>query len=465
MSDLVLDAGHGGRDPGAVGANGLQEKECTLYIAQKCGEILKEQGIIVKQTRTDDRYIGLSERAQIANDDGAKYFISIHINSADTKNAMGVEVYALAQGGEGEKLASIELKYLLDETKLNNRGVKFANFAVLRETDMPAILVEMGFISNYNEEQLLRNDGFKDRVAFALARGYLDYIGKPYQQRGTIIPEDIAKTLTPIVEAVTALKDQAKQWAKNNGATPNFISLADLYWELCSSYGGVNPVIAYAQSALETGFGKFGGVIDETYKNPCGLKNTKAVDDAPTSHAKFDTWKDGVSAHIDHLALYAGVEGYPRNNTKDPRHFPYLFGTVKYVEELSGKWAPVQDYGFKIIKFMLEISNTVIVDTFSEEILDNVLIKPLSNSDVSEKNNDIITIIKDKVNGNKAELEKIKKQYDEINLVLGEVENRINQIEQENNNFKEENNKLKQELKKYQDIVEEVFKILNTIRK
>lgn len=463
MSDLVLDAGHGGKDPGAVGANGLQEKECTLYIAQKCEEILKEQGIIVKQTRTDDSYIGLSERVQIANDDGAKCFISIHVNSADTKNAMGIEVYALAQGGEGEKLASIELKHLLDETKLNNRGVKFANFAVLRETNMPAILVEIGFISNSNEEQLLRNDGFKDRVAFALARGYLDYIGKPYQQNGTII-EAASETLTSIVDKATALKDQAKQWAKNNGATLNFILLADLYWELCSSHGGVNPVAAYAQAALETGFGKFGGVIDETYKNPCGLKNTKAVDDTIISHAKFDTWKDGVSAHIDHLALYAGVEGYPRNDTKDPRHFPYLFGTVKYIEELSGKWAPVQDYGFKIIKLMLEISNTVIIDNFIEEIMDNVPIKTTNNSDVSEKNNDII-MVKDKVNSNKIELEKIKKQYDEINFVLGEVENRINQIDQENNKLKEEKNNLKKELKKYQDVVEEIFKVLNNIRK
>lgn len=464
MSDLVLDAGHGGKDPGAVGANGLQEKECTLYIAQKCGEILKEQGIIVKQTRTDDSYIGLSERAQIANDDGAKYFISIHINNADIKSAMGMEVYALAQGGESENLASVELKYLIDETKLSNRGVKFANFAVLRETNMPAVMVEIGFISNSNEEQLLRNDGFKDRVALALAKGYLDYIGKPYQQKGTIILEAMSKTSTPIVEAATALKDQAKQWAKNNGATPNFIALADLYWELYSDYGGVNPVAAYAQSALETGFGKFHGVIDETYKNPCKLKNIKAVDNEPTFYTKFDTWKAGVSAHFDHLALYAGVEGYPRNNTKDPRHFPYLFGTVKYVEELSGKWVPAQDYGFTIIKLMLEISNTVIVGAFAEEVLDNALLKTSNNSDVSKKNNDII-IIKDKINSNNADLEKIKKQYDEINLVLGKVESRINEIEQENNSLKEEKDNLKQDLKRYQDIVEGILNILNTVRK
>ena len=163
----------------------------------------------------------------------------------------------------------------------------------------------------------------------------------------------------------------AKKWAKNNGATETFVNLADLYWKHSKSNGNVNPALAYVQAAHETGFGRFGGVLDESYYNPCGMKNTNAGindDTIKEAHKRFDSWEHGVLAHLDHLALYAGSNGYPKKNieqsyveegldkqsTYDPRHFAYLAGSAKTALDLSGSWA-AGNYGEKLIRFYNEL--------------------------------------------------------------------------------------------------------------
>jgi len=133
--------------------------------------------------------------------------------------------------------------------------------------------------------------------------------------------------------------EAAAAWAVSRGATDLFASLASLYWAYAPERG-VRPEVAYAQSAKETGFGNFGGVITPQYRNPCGLKTTDGGENSdPDAHQKFPTWEVGVIAHLDHLALYAGAIGYPLGGTPDPRHFPSLFGKAPTVEELSGNWA------------------------------------------------------------------------------------------------------------------------------
>jgi len=113
---------------------------------------------------------------------------------------------------------------------------------------------------------------------------------------------------------------------------------------------GVRPEVAYAQSAKETGYGHFGGVIDATFRNPCGLKTTAGGSDSdPAAHQHFATWRQGVTACIDHLALYAGAPGYPRAMTPDPRHFASVYNTARTVERLGGAWAPAPDYGISIV--------------------------------------------------------------------------------------------------------------------
>ncbi len=156
---------------------------------------------------------------------------------------------------------------------------------------------------------------------------------------------------TPILGEARATVAQAQAWAKARNAAQVFVDLAPLYWQEAPSHGGVRPEVAYAQSAKETAFGRFGGVIPgPEWHNWCGLKTTAGGGNYDVSaHAKFDSDLTGVRAHLDHLALYAGAPGYPLVDTPDPRHFGYLWGTAPTVEELSGKWAGA-GYGESVVK-------------------------------------------------------------------------------------------------------------------
>jgi hypothetical protein len=157
---------------------------------------------------------------------------------------------------------------------------------------------------------------------------------------------------TKILNKPRATVEQAQTWAKERGATDTFISLASLYWEIANE---VDPSIAYAQSAKETAFGRFGGVVDESYNNPSGMKTKDGGGNYdPHAHQSFRNWREGVTAHIDHLALYAGALGYPKKDTPDPRHFGFIVGKAPTVEELSGRWAPSKEYGKSIINHYLK---------------------------------------------------------------------------------------------------------------
>ncbi|MGV1064506.1 glucosaminidase domain-containing protein [Clostridium perfringens] len=154
----------------------------------------------------------------------------------------------------------------------------------------------------------------------------------------------------PIVSDVFITVDDAKKWAQGKGATKEFVELADLYWEYSEEHGEVNPALAYVQAAKETAYGNFGGVLDSSYHNPCGLKTNKGGSDKdPKAHMKFKSWNEGVKAHLDHLALYAGAKGYPKAETKDPRHFASIFGKANSVIDLSKNWAPSPTYGEEIL--------------------------------------------------------------------------------------------------------------------
>ncbi len=147
-----------------------------------------------------------------------------------------------------------------------------------------------------------------------------------------------------VVGPPTATVEQARRWAEKRGGTETFCALSDLYWELAPQYG-VNPVVAYAQAGMETRYGNFGGVIDASYHNPCGLKTAAGGEDAdPAAHQRFATWEEGVRAQLEHLCLYAGVEGYPLASPLDPRHFPDLLGRAGTVGEIGRFWASSDHY-------------------------------------------------------------------------------------------------------------------------
>ncbi|WP_240927562.1 S-layer homology domain-containing protein [Paenibacillus thiaminolyticus] len=169
-----------------------------------------------------------------------------------------------------------------------------------------------------------------------------------------------ASGATNILGPSTTTLAQAKAWARSKNAPAEFVELADLYWQLAPERGGVDPAVAYVQFAHETGYlyrdGHSAAGIDKSYHNPCGLKVTAGGGDYEASaHKRFRDWREGISAHLDHLALYAGAAGYPRAGTPDPRHFAYLHGTARTVQELGGKWAPSTSYGQKLVQYLKEV--------------------------------------------------------------------------------------------------------------
>ena len=175
---ICIDPGHGGVDPGAIGPTGLKEKDVNLAVGLKLAELLKPIAE-VKLTRTKDIAVSLKDRAQIANSFKCDYFISVHTNSFTDRKVGGVETWAYAPGGKGEKLARAVQPELVKATGFANRGVKFNTaFAVLRNTAAPAILTESGFISNPAEEKLLKTAAFREKIAKAIAQGVAKQLGK-----------------------------------------------------------------------------------------------------------------------------------------------------------------------------------------------------------------------------------------------------------------------------------------------
>lgn len=172
---VAVDAGHGGDDPGAVGPSGLREKDVTLDVAWRLAARLLDVGARVGLTRDGDVYVDLYERARVANAWGADLFVSIHFNASTNRSVSGIETYYHPNKPDSRPLAEAIQRELVAALGGPNRGVKTANFAVLRETAMPAVLVEANFISNPDVEAKLRTEEYRQRIADAIARGIQAY--------------------------------------------------------------------------------------------------------------------------------------------------------------------------------------------------------------------------------------------------------------------------------------------------
>lgn len=176
---IILDPGHGGFDPGAIGPSGLEEKDVNLAITLLAAEILQREGYNVMLTRKDDRFISLKERVEMANRMEALLFVSIHANSANTTYSEGIETFiAPNKVASSQLLANALQRNLLKELKRNDRGIKQEDFYVIKYTDMPAALVEVAFISNPHEESLLSSNLFREKAARAIAQGIIEYMKK-----------------------------------------------------------------------------------------------------------------------------------------------------------------------------------------------------------------------------------------------------------------------------------------------
>jgi N-acetylmuramoyl-L-alanine amidase len=185
---ILIDPGHGGHDVGtqSISKPRYQEKSLNLATAQFVKTYLQQLGYQVLMTREEDKFVSLDKRAQIANERKPNLFVSIHYNSAPSAEAQGIEVFYYHSKDKKEKdrmvkskhLAQAVLKNIVTNTKAKSRGVKQANYAVIRETTMPAILVEGGFVTNEAELQNLKDPIYLKRLAWGIVRGIEEYLNK-----------------------------------------------------------------------------------------------------------------------------------------------------------------------------------------------------------------------------------------------------------------------------------------------
>ena len=179
---VILDPGHGGSDEGAK-VNFFHEKRITLITTLALKKYLEERDYRVILTRSRDVFVPLERRVSIANKTRAVIFVSVHYNASQSKDAKGIEVFYYkgrdpARARSSKQLADQILSHLLRETEADSRGVKAGNFHVIRETDMPSVLVEGGFITNKEERMLLRDKTYLDKVAYGIAEGIDLYLKK-----------------------------------------------------------------------------------------------------------------------------------------------------------------------------------------------------------------------------------------------------------------------------------------------
>lgn len=215
---VVIDAGHGGHDFGAQSRGGAREKDIVLQVARMVRGELEKCGIEVIMTRNSDVFIPLSERARVANQNHADFFVSIHANASYSKSLQGFEVYYLSEATDDQAMAlqraensvlrfesgrmqvpTAGLKAIywdLKETQnrkesikiadfmadavessvdIANRRIKSANFYVLRWSECPAVLVEMGYLTNREDEARLKDPNYRERLAAAIVRGLMNY--------------------------------------------------------------------------------------------------------------------------------------------------------------------------------------------------------------------------------------------------------------------------------------------------
>lgn len=179
---VVVDPGHGGNDPGAVGPSGTREKDINLAVSYFLRKILMENGVSVIMARGDDSEIELQPRVDIANNNNADLFVSIHCNALDGNSPMGVETYyRTPQSADFAKSIHKNMVQTLGTPDRRVRGDR--NLFVIRKTSMPSVLVEIGYISNRTEEANLANSAHQKKVAQALYKGIKEYLGKYIQVR------------------------------------------------------------------------------------------------------------------------------------------------------------------------------------------------------------------------------------------------------------------------------------------
>jgi len=418
---VCIDPGHGGYDPGAIG-NGLKEKDLTLDICLKLKPLLEFNGISVTLTREGDYSVEHIEndlngelwaRVKRAESAKADLFVSVHINAG---GGTGVEVLIIGRGGRAEMAAKKVLPFLVQTGDWANRGVKTQNIMVLRETSMPAILTENGFIDKATDAAKLKDSNFRQALAVAHAKGICDYFGFQYKeatssqpnpkgmyrvildgkqtmalssqenaitevkkavdsgqaskgivQRTTdgvsifeyVAPQTVLKT--PIMGKETITIEQCTQYlSKYNPNAPDIIPFYKKNGEML----GIGWGYAVAQMIKETGYLKFNGAVKAEQNNFAGI----GAVGGDAQGATFSTPEEGVLAHLEHLFAYASKDPLPVGVPKvDPRFDLVTRGSCPNWEDLNGRWAvPGNGYGEDVVRIHNLIAKEVVSDDDGE---------------------------------------------------------------------------------------------------
>ncbi|WP_042395852.1 N-acetylmuramoyl-L-alanine amidase [Clostridium saudiense] len=205
MSRLCFDYGHGGNDPGAC-YNGRKESNDVLEIGKAVAKEIRRHGVIVDEIRTTDTTLSLQERSNYENKNNYDYFISFHRNAFKPEAATGVETYTYLNQDSRSKAMADKIQTAVVNIGFVNRGVKKANFHVLRETKAPAVLMELGFIDNSKDNSLF--DSKKKEIIKALSKAILAQLGVTYKEESVSNSSD-GKTLYRVMAGSFSIRENA----------------------------------------------------------------------------------------------------------------------------------------------------------------------------------------------------------------------------------------------------------------
>ena len=245
MAKIFLDPGHGGHDSGAVGSRSY-EKSNVLKVALKLAEYLRQMGHTVKLSRSTDVFLSLTQRTNLANSWGADIFVSLHNNSAVNKSATGFETF-IYNGNVSAKTRTLQNNVhnaIAKSIGIRDRGKKRANLAVVRQSKMPAVLIEYAFISNKSDESILINE--VDKLALLTANGIASFYGqKKIEQEGLTVAQ--AKALQKQIDDLKKENASLKKQLANKLDKPSNQKVSDWAtedWDRAVTSGyfdGTNP--------------------------------------------------------------------------------------------------------------------------------------------------------------------------------------------------------------------------------
>jgi N-acetylmuramoyl-L-alanine amidase len=476
---VALDDGHGISTAGnrtPILPNGLKsetgnfmhENEFNRAVVTNLDIILKRCGFRTLLVAPTDEDVPLKTRTDLANAKKADAYVSIHANAIDGRfdgnDPEGLEVFHYPNSTNGKKLATLVHKHLIQGTKQKDRGVKSANFHVLRETNMVAILVEAGFMDNLYEAKLLLSKAFREEVATEVAKGICEYFKVPFVEgkevpknlyrvrlswedaksqkgafsvlqnaidladanKGYKVFDESGKQVYPevveppkkekleepkvaIMGASIATSQQMAQYLLSHNSDPKIKITALEFAELFLEEGareGVRGDIAFCQSMHETGWLKYGGQVLPEQNNYSGIG---ATNNSPVGKgAWFKDEREGVRAQIQHLKAYASKEALT-TECVDPRFNLVTRGIAPNWTDLNGRWAvPGTTYGQSILA------------------LYNELVKVKVTVPEPPKEDEKVKVLEEQIKELTAERNELKNQLAQANKKLADIKNILN---------------------------------------